>query len=82
MAEQMVVQHEAMRSSAQFLRLLVIAVISFLTLVDLFATQAILPSLARAYQVSPAVIGSAVNICTLAEYRSLGLTLIRPPGSS
>jgi predicted MFS family arabinose efflux permease len=65
MVEQMVVQHPAMRSSAQFLRLLVIAVISFLTLVDLFATQAILPSLARTYQVTPAVIGSAVNICTL-----------------
>src|SRR4051794_32922682 len=43
----------------------VIGTISFLTLVDLFATQAILPSLARAYSVSPAVIGSAVNICTL-----------------
>src|SRR5437762_2558691 len=65
MVEQAFMQRPAMRSSAHFLRLLVIAVISFLTLVDLFATQAILPSLARAYQVSPAVIGSAVNICTL-----------------
>jgi hypothetical protein len=31
----------------QTLRLLVIATISFLTLVDLFATQAILPALAQ-----------------------------------
>jgi YNFM family putative membrane transporter len=65
MTEQLVVRHQAMPSSARFSRLLVIAIISFLTLIDLFATQAILPSLARAYRVSPAVIGSAVNICTL-----------------
>ena len=39
----------------------IIAVTAFLTLVDLFATQAILPSLARAYQVSPAAMGFAVN---------------------
>src|SRR5262245_30384229 len=65
MVEQTMIQSPIMRSSAHALRLLVIAVISFLTLVDLFATQAILPSLARAYEVSPAVIGSAVNICTL-----------------
>jgi YNFM family putative membrane transporter len=65
MVEQTIVQYSATRSSAHLSHLAVIAVISFLTLVDLFATQAILPSLARAYQVSPAVIGSAVNICTL-----------------
>lgn len=46
-------------------KLIAIAVISFLTLVDLFATQAILPSLAAAYRVSPGVMGSAVNLCTL-----------------
>ncbi len=46
-------------------RFFVIAVLSFLTLVDLFATQAILPSLALAYNTPPAVIGSAVNACTL-----------------
>ena len=39
----------------------IIALTAFLTLVDLFATQAILPSLARAYQVSPAAMGFAVN---------------------
>ena len=31
----------------------IVALIAFLTLVDLFATQAILPSLARAYRVDP-----------------------------
>ena len=51
--------------SSQFSRLFVIAAISFLTLVDLFATQAILPSLAKAYGVPPSVIGSAVNACTM-----------------
>jgi predicted MFS family arabinose efflux permease len=50
---------------APLLRLLVIAAISFLTLVDLFATQALLPALAQSYGVKPAVIGPAVNICTL-----------------
>jgi len=42
-----------------------IAVIGFLTLVDLFATQAILPSLAKAYGVKPAEIGLAANASTL-----------------
>ena len=47
------------------LRSLVIGLIAFLTLVDLFATQAILPSLAAAYGVSPAAMGLAVNASTL-----------------
>jgi len=42
-----------------------IAVIGFLTLVDLFATQAILPSLAQIYGVAPAKIGLAANASTL-----------------
>ena len=42
----------------------VIALIAFLTVVDLFATQAILPSLAKAYGVSPAAMGTAVNAST------------------
>jgi predicted MFS family arabinose efflux permease len=46
-------------------RSLLIAVIGFLTLVDLFATQAILPSLAEAYGVSPSQIGVAANASTL-----------------
>ncbi len=45
-------------------RQLVIGLIGFLTLVDLFATQAILPSLAGRYQVAPAVMGTVVNACT------------------
>jgi len=47
------------------LRTLIIGVISFLTLIDLFAAQAILPSLTRAYGVSPASIGFAVNASTM-----------------
>jgi predicted MFS family arabinose efflux permease len=46
-------------------RSFLIAVIGFLTLVDLFATQAILPSLAEAYGVTPAKIGLAANASTL-----------------
>jgi predicted MFS family arabinose efflux permease len=40
-------------------------VMAFLTVVDLFATQAILPVLARHYQVSPAAMGFAVNASTI-----------------
>lgn len=46
-------------------RSFVIGLTAFLTVVDLFATQAILPSLAKAYQVSPAAIGFAVNASTI-----------------
>jgi predicted MFS family arabinose efflux permease len=48
-----------------FRRSLLIAIVGFLTLVDLFATQAILPSLATAYGVKPADIGLAANASTL-----------------
>jgi predicted MFS family arabinose efflux permease len=48
-----------------FLRELVVGVTAFLTVVDLFATQAILPSLVRHYQVSPAAMGFAVNASTM-----------------
>jgi len=44
---------------------LVIGLLAFLTVVDLFATQAILPSLVRMYGVSPAAMGTAVNASTL-----------------
>jgi MFS transporter, YNFM family, putative membrane transport protein len=47
------------------LRTLVIGLTAFLTVVDLFATQAILPSLARAYQVGSAAMGLAVNSSTM-----------------
>ena len=47
------------------LRFLVIALTAFLTVVDLFATQAILPSLVKHYGVSPAAMGFAVNASTM-----------------
>ena len=46
-------------------RSVLIGVIGFLTLVDLFATQAILPSLAAEYGVKPSEIGVAANSTTL-----------------
>ena len=57
---------EARGSSAgAVFRFVVIALTAFLTVVDLFATQAILPSLARHYDVTPAAIGFAVNASTM-----------------
>ena len=47
------------------LRSLVIGLTAFLTVVDLFATQAILPSLTRHYHVTPAAMGFAVNASTI-----------------
>ena len=47
------------------LRTLIIGLTAFLTVVDLFATQAILPSLTRHYNVSPAAMGFAVNASTV-----------------
>ena len=52
-------------SSGVVLRTVVIGLTAFLTVVDLFATQAILPSLTRAYGVSPAAMGFAVNSSTI-----------------
>ncbi len=52
----------AMTPTARFA---VIACIAFLTLVDLFAAQAILPALAVAYGATPAAMGVAVNASTL-----------------
>ncbi len=52
-------------SSGALGRELIIGLTAFLTVVDLFATQAILPSLVRHYQVSPAAMGFAVNACTM-----------------
>lgn len=46
-------------------RLTVIGLIGFLTLTDLFATQAILPSLAAQYRVAPGDIGIAANTGTI-----------------
>src|SRR5881227_4343773 len=47
------------------LRSLIIGLTAFLTVVDLFATQAILPSLTRHYNVTPAAMGFAVNSSTM-----------------
>ena len=52
-------------SSGVLLRSAVICLTAFLTVVDLFATQAILPSLTRAYHVTPAAMGFAVNSSTI-----------------
>ncbi len=46
-------------------RATLIGLIAFLTLVDLFATQAILPMLAEHYRVTPAAMGLAVNATTV-----------------
>lgn len=46
-------------------RAMVIATIAFLTLVDLFAMQAVLPSLITRYEVSAAAMGLAVNASTI-----------------
>ena len=43
---------------------LIIAFIAFLTLIDLFGSQALLPTLVDHYQVSPAAMGLAVNAST------------------
>jgi YNFM family putative membrane transporter len=59
---------EALRNemqSSSLLRFIVIAVTAFLTVVDLFATQAILPSLTRYYGVTAAAMGFAVNASTI-----------------
>src|SRR5215471_5883272 len=52
-------------ASAVMRRSFVIGLTAFLTVVDLFATQAILPSLTRAYGVTPAAMGFAVNASTM-----------------
>ena len=59
------------------LRFIVISIIGFLTLTDLFAAQAILPSLAQLYGVMPSQIGLAVNSSTLGMALScLGIALV------
>jgi predicted MFS family arabinose efflux permease len=52
-------------SPGVLLRSLVIGLTAFLTVVDLFATQAILPSLTKHYNVTPAAMGFAVNASTM-----------------
>jgi YNFM family putative membrane transporter len=52
-------------ASRVLLRTIVIGLTAFLTVVDLFATQAILPTLTRAYNVTAAAMGIAVNASTM-----------------
>jgi predicted MFS family arabinose efflux permease len=52
------------KAAAPIARGAAIGLIAFLTLVDLFAAQALLPTLAHSYGVSPAAMGVAVNACT------------------
>ena len=47
------------------LRTLLVGLTAFLTVVDLFATQAILPALTRAYGTTPAAMSFAVNASTM-----------------
>lgn len=59
-----------------FFSLAVISLTAFLTVVDLFATQAILPSLAMHYGVAPSAMGVAVNASTFGMAASgLGVAL-------
>ena len=57
-------QGQADNMHGAFWRHASIALMAFLTLVDLFATQAILPSLAAHYRVGAAAMGLAVNAST------------------
>ena len=61
-------------STAGLLRALLIGLTAFLTVVDLFATQAILPALTHAYGTTPAVMSLAVNASTIGMAIS-GLTM-------
>src|SRR5690349_8884907 len=67
MSAAMEISHMATHSDAARVlrRTIVIGLIAFLTVVDLFATQAILPSLTQAYQVTPAAMSFAVNASTM-----------------
>lgn len=64
-ASSRLVGDRAHRASDAAFRTVVIGLIGFLTLVDLFATQAILPTLARHYDVTPSAMGVAVNASTI-----------------
>lgn len=61
-AEAAIVPATSARSHAN---LIVIGLTAFLTVVDLFATQAILPALVQSYKVTPAAMSVAVNSSTI-----------------
>jgi MFS family permease len=76
MPQSLLMQPPAMAGRLALHRTLLIGLIAFLTLVDLFAAQAILPSLAAHYGVSPAEMGTAVNATTLGmAVAALGVAL-------
>jgi YNFM family putative membrane transporter len=61
----------------RFAHALAISTMAFLTLVDLFATQAILPSLAGVYHSSAMATGLAVNATTIGmAFASLGVAIL------
>jgi predicted MFS family arabinose efflux permease len=53
------------RTAVPAASLIIIGLTAFLTVVDLFATQAILPAIASRYSVAPSAAGVAVNAATL-----------------
>lgn len=58
-------------------RALLVGLIAFLTVVDLFATQAILPALTHAYATTPAMMSFAVNASTIGmAIAGLGMALL------
>src|SRR5690349_4471525 len=64
------------RAALSAFDLVCITLTAFLTVVDLFAAQAILPALTRAYGVSPAAMSFAVNASTFGMAAgSLGMAL-------
>ena len=70
-------RREAGRAAASVRRSVTVGLTAFLTLVDLFAMQAILPSLVQRYHVAPAAMGVAVNSSTLGmAIASLGVAVL------
>ncbi|CAH1669994.1 Predicted arabinose efflux permease, MFS family [Hyphomicrobiales bacterium] len=66
-------------SPRPWLQTVVIALTAFLTLVDLFAMQAILPALVRHYGASPGAMGVAVNASTIGmAFSSLATSYLSP----
>lgn len=63
-ADTLPMKHAAFSLGAWF-NLMTIGLMAFLTVIDLFATQAILPALAQRYDVGPAAMAAAVNASTL-----------------
>ncbi len=65
MTDAMVAMRSEGRSGGALMRNLTMGLISFLTFVDLFAAQAILPSLVERYGATPGAMGVAVNASTV-----------------